>query len=699
MKWQRFCLYPILALVFTGVGYFMGHQSDHQSFDKHGDPSLSRQRPTTQQRDNSQSSVKSYRELSEQLKQWHGNDRIARNLAEIERMDLASVQKMTREMLASGANNYFDEGGFTSMLIDKWARLDPQGLMAEGLKQNSYAREQFVGAAFQQLARVDFHTAWEQVNQLEGYNRALAAHASLEVLAEDDPVAAIQFLEKNQSALTKPDDALKVIIDKWITKDGVAAANYVLAMPDSAKKSEMLDRTMQIWGSSHVDEAIAWAEKLDTPHARNQALQQAVSYLSYSDPQKLIDLVKQKPQLWAEASNAVRNLARYDFAQAKSVTLGMQNPVQKQLALSALAASGTDYHADDLLALASTLPIHEAKSIYSSDNWWYGTMTAEQSTKWLEQIPEGPLRDQSRQNLISRMSYENPDAAAKMYKELPDSMKNHGYLVSDIASRYSQTDPKKALAWAKELGSFAQQKSAYASIFASLANTSPDTAAAAFASVSDPAMRKEITGNLASTWACSDLAAAEKWANSLPAEEKNRAMSSMANALVQSNPDQAQKFIEQLAQQNTADFWKSNENKQVISRITAQVADTDPRAAAKWIEKLPVGPAQDSGYASLVSTWAVYEPNAAGTWLSQMPAGETRNQATSNYVGVIAKTDPQGAYDWAVTIDDSAVRREAAKQALLQWKENGGKEQAMQSLQQNQQFTEQERNELIKALE
>lgn len=700
MKWKRFQVDIILALVCIGIGYFMGENTRFSTAAQRAKETRASLSHSIDKLAKSSSTSQSYQELSDQLDQLRGNDRAAQSLAEVDRMDLAAVQKMTREMLEQGGNNFFSNGvNLRDLLIEKWAELDPHGLMEEGLLQNTYARDQMVGAAFGHLARIDFTSAWDQAQKLDGLNRTLAMSASIGSLAEDDPQAAISFFENNKASMERPEQILESLLGVWGSKDAGACTEYIHQLPESAEKNDLLMNALRQWSYKNPDEAISWADTLATPYDRQTALKKITSGMQYNNPQKMLELARQRPELWSDADYAIRQLARYDFDQAKSLVLSLKNPMQKSEALSALANSGSTYNAQDLLSLASTLPVNEAKSIYSSNGWWYGSMNEEQSKKWLEQIPEGPLRDQSRQQLISRLSYQDPAAAAKMFHDLPSSMKNGGYLLSQIASSYAHADPKKALDWAKDLGSFAQKKSAYSSIFANLAQTSPDTAAAEFGSITDAAVRKEITGNLASSWANSDLDAAEKWANSLPGEEKNRAISSMANALARSNPAQAQKFVEQLARQNPGDFWKSNENQQVIRSITSQVADTDPQAAAKWIEKLPPGAAQDSGYASLVRTWAVYEPDAAGSWLNQMPAGETRNQATSNYVQTIARTDPEGAYDWAVSIDDSTMRREAAKQALMSWKENGGKEQAMQSIQQNTQFTEQERAELIKAIE
>ncbi len=133
--------------------------------------------------------------------------------------------------------------------------------------------------------------------------------------------------------------------------------------------------------------------------------------------------------------------------------------------------------------------------------------------------------------------------------------------------------------------------------------------------------------------------------------------------------------------------------------MASELAETDPQAAAKFAESLPVGTAQEEAYANVVGAWSRYAPSEAEAWLDQMPVGGIRDQAASTFVGTLANSDPAKAYQWAMSITDPALRRDAAAQSLRAWKANGQIEQARSVLAQPDGFSEQDLNELRKAIE
>jgi hypothetical protein len=212
-------------------------------------------------------------------------------------------------------------------------------------------------------------------------------------------------------------------------------------------------------------------------------------------------------------------------------------------------------------------------------------------------------------------------------------------------------------------------------------------------------MRSEITSSVMGRWAALDPNAALAWSNSLPAEDRSAALRQIAGSQINGNPTMARQVFDQMIRQLSPEEWNQSETRETAGRMASELADTDPQAAAKFAESLPVGTAQEEAYANVVGAWSRYAPSEAEAWLDQMPVGGIRDQAASTFVGTLANSDPAKAYQWAMSITDPALRRDAAAQSLRAWKANGQIEQARSVLAQPDGFSEQDLNELRKAIE
>ena len=99
----------------------------------------------------------------------------------------------------------------------------------------------------------------------------------------------------------------------------------------------------------------------------------------------------------------------------------------------------------------------------------------------------------------------------------------------------------------------------------------------------------QLVPNLAHQWAARDFAAAQTWADRLPAGDLRD---------------------------------------QVYSRLAYERATSDPAAAARLLAAMsPVGPAREEATLSVLHAWGLRDPAAARAWAATFPAGPLRERA------------------------------------------------------------------------
>lgn len=99
----------------------------------------------------------------------------------------------------------------------------------------------------------------------------------------------------------------------------------------------------------------------------------------------------------------------------------------------------------------------------------------------------------------------------------------------------------------------------------------------------------QLVPNLAHQWAARDFAAAQTWADRLPAGDLRD---------------------------------------QVYSRLAYERATSDPAAAARLLAAMsPAGPAREEATLSVLHAWGLRDPAAARAWAASFPAGPLRERA------------------------------------------------------------------------
>ncbi|MEI7909036.1 MAG: hypothetical protein WCK77_05315 [Verrucomicrobiota bacterium] len=621
-------------------------------------------------------------------------------MAAVDHMDLPTIKRLLAD--APDQANFFNYGetSLRAVLLQKWAEVDPLGLIEHGLAQNSMQRFEALDYAFAAMARVDIDATLARLAQMDPDTQDRLRFTVLSSLADTDPKRAFAMVLKLNSS--EGEQYSRTIMNKWAMQDPVMAKEAFSSLPLGKMRDACLSSLMMAMADQDVVAAVAWAKGLPRAIEKANALTWAVNSLSRSDPSAALALLDENPSArsndpWGGMQQIFVSMAMLDYDKTKETIQGLKTPAQRIQAMQALGGVCRKNHSDDLLAWAGQLPTAEAKALYLGNGWGAGDSATVGA--WLEKIPEGPLRQQAKMHELWGLAYNDPEMAAKQLASLKPSTQESTGAIETIANRWASIDSDKALSWADDLQDFSQKKQALAQIYRELADADPAQSVAKLANISDPLIRDDVTAAVAGQWAMQDPEKALAWAKTLTGDQQTAAFRQIAQANMGTDPAQAQQVIALMVRNLSGEDWQKSENREIVGQMAASLAETDPHAAAKFADTLPVGDAQTDAYSKLVSAWSRYAPAEAEAWLGQMDGGTLRDQAAAQFVATVANSDPAKAYEWAASISDATERRKAAEIALKAWKTNGELPQARQALQDASVFTEQEIQELTKAIE
>jgi hypothetical protein len=204
---------------------------------------------------------------------------------------------------------------------------------------------------------------------------------------------------------------------------------------------------------------------------------------------------------------------------------------------------------------------------------------------------------------IAEMSPAEIASAITLAQSLPKTERRS--LLRMLAERWAETDPQAVMAWR-------------------------DT-------ITDRALRDDVTEIACMVWARSDSQAARAAALALPAgTARDRALARVAQALV---------------------------------------AQHDPAAAVSLIAHLPFGePRNEALHAVWKSSWAGDDPTAAAAYVSELDHPTTRSFALKSLAGSLARKDASAALAWINQFSEEEFSEEEKKRAEQQlvgiWAEN-----------------------------
>ena len=590
---------------------------------------------------------------------------------------------------------------FTQALMERWAELDVDGLIEEAqISTDNRLRWYGVGSAFKRLASIDAEAAWARAEQLGSGNKQQALSGIVTHLQTDQPQRALDFIEKSNSAnewLTSS------VIASWASRDPAAASAATLGMKTGEHRNRALSQLANTWAERDPDAALAWSTGLANVAERHSAVQSVLFELARQDPAKALGMLKSRgveEHRNTLVSAIAGSMARTDFDGALQFALGQETFADKSSALSSVTSDLTRAQADQLMALAKTLPVNLAKGIYESRIWEMSYNEPERLNEWIDQIPVASIRETVMKRAAESLTWRSPEKARELFEKLQPSAQEPN-LAARIAQGIAESDPKGAAEWAAGMENVALRKEALSSVVGSWANRDPEGAKEYIKSIENPDVRRDTMASLTQGMAWRSLKEAEEWALNLEGSDRSAALSSVVTSAATSDPEHAPELYESFANGLDGEDANRSEYHQIASTVANQMAQTEPTRAVEWLGTLPDGKARDEAMGGLAAAWASYDPYSTSAWLQQQEPGSGRDIAAGKLISTIARDDPESAWQWATAIGEASRRREAAATVIEAWKNNGRKEAAAAALGNsgNDLFSASELEELAKKLD
>jgi len=82
---------------------------------------------------------------------------------------------------------------------------------------------------------------------------------------------------------------------------------------------------------------------------------------------------------------------------------------------------------------------------------------------------------------------------------------------------------------------------------------------------------------------------------------------------------------------------------------------------------LPPGAALTSATEAVAANWIQSDPVAAANWVNNLPSGDSRDVAAREESKALTNVDPATAFNWATNIGDLQMRSAQARSVIQVW--------------------------------
>lgn len=296
--------------------------------------------------------------------------------------------------------------------------------------------------------------------------------------------------------------------------------------------------------------------------------------------------------------------------------------------------------------------------------------------KWAETDPNGAMAYSDKMGfagmfvkptILQSWASLQPELAAQYFAQHPREFAMMGMggrggqmggqsAASIIASEWAKNDPEGALAWAKTLDR--EKGQAMTAVLREIAATDPQKASTLLASI-DESERGNAVGTLARQWGAKNFSEAETWIRSLPADQQDEAMASALRGLAGQDP--------QLASQKVAAMADGEEKNRALSVIAETWSRENPKAALDWLVSQGNDEATRDGMRDVMGNLARQDDAGAVAFINQQQAGDTRDEAIQTYIFNNRSEDPKAVMTLAESMTDEGDRQRAVGMAAMQW--------------------------------
>ncbi|MHA3773387.1 hypothetical protein ACXR0O_17780 [Verrucomicrobiota bacterium sgz303538] len=236
---------------------------------------------------------------------------------------------------------------------------------------------------------------------------------------------------------------------------------------------------------------------------------------------------------------------------------------------------------------------------------------------------------------------------------------------SMLLQKWSQLDPKGAIAYAESLKGGDDRGMAANVVLRTWARSNPEEAIAYAQANGQSTNPQDGNWSLASVvaqLARTDIDRALQVAGTQDmSRARGRMMDSLLSELVtQRGEESARATILALPPGSFRD--------NLTAQLAGRLADSDGAGTAQWVmNTLPAGDARSRALAEVVNQWAGDDPVAAGNFLSRLPSTPETDPARERYAYDVLRRDPEGALAWANTITAGEQRTRAIENLVRAW--------------------------------
>ena len=262
--------------------------------------------------------------------------------------------------------------------------------------------------------------------------------------------------------------------------------------------------------------------------------------------------------------------------------------------------------------------------------------------------------------VVSNVARFDPHRAVELLNE-HGTAAQRPEMIGDIATAWLASNPAAARAWIESLDNPRDRVNALVN------STPPESEHAWFAKEIGELPQTDQTANLtykiAKNWASHDPAAASAWLTSLPAgATRDTAIITLVDSWSRTDPPAVAKFLDDY----TGDIRYRHDPFDGlpvgIGRIAANWVQSDPQAAAAWVESLASkGDAYTYTVEAMVRQWGQSDPQAAADYAIGIEDTKARSAGVQKLLSVWAENDLESAEQWFTQISDEELRVEGLK--------------------------------------
>lgn len=239
---------------------------------------------------------------------------------------------------------------------------------------------------------------------------------------------------------------------------------------------------------------------------------------------------------------------------------------------------------------------------------------------------------------------------------------------SMLLQKWAQVDPKLAMGFLEKQKDPGAKFGGYRSVLSTWTRNNPQEAIAWAEANGTPAEGTPGAdqGNFAMAGIVSQLAKTDvDWALRLAESQpvsmaRGRMIDSLADQLVSQKGDVAARE----AAMNIAD---ESLRGGMVSRMASQLAQSDPAAAANWVQSMPAGDTRNKAMASIIGPWADKDPAAAAAFLTKIPLSPESDDSRARLAQTIGRKDPESALPWAGSITNDQARMSTTQNIIGDW--------------------------------